>query len=120
MQTASRSNADFFGLYELSGDGTVLYSRSRDGAGLKQPTREVVGQDYFHDIARFENTEDLRRHFRRFLTDRRAVDTFLFDCLFETETVRAKVFMTRAYEIDQDHAGDIVIMDIRRDGAGEI
>ena len=110
------SNADVFGLYELSSDGTVLYSRARREDVLKEPAQEAIGQDFFRDVARFENTNALRHHFRRFLSDRRPVDSFLFDCLFETEVVRAKVFLTRAYEIDHDHAGGIVIMDIRQAG----
>ena len=108
------SNADVFGLYELSSDGTVLYSRARREDVLSEPASEAIGQDFFRDIARFENTGALRHHFRRFLSDGRPVDSFLFDCLFESEVVRAKVFLTRAYEIDHDHAGGIVIMDIRQ------
>jgi len=42
------------------------------------------------------------------------VDIFTFDCRLEREVVRAKVFFTRAYEHDYDHAGGIVIMDIRQ------
>jgi hypothetical protein len=112
----SGSHAEVFGLYELSGDGTVLYSRRRGERGLDEPAAETIGRDYFHDVAGFANTGDLRRHFRRFLTDSRPSDTFVFDCLFETEVVRAKVFMTRAFEVDQEHSGGIVIMDIRKFG----
>lgn len=105
-------DTDVFGLFELTSDGTVLYSRARRQDVLKEPAPEAIGRDFFRDIARFENTGALRRLFRRFLNDGRPVDSFLFDCLFETEVVRAKVFLTRAFEID--HAGGIVIMDIRR------
>ena len=114
MEATGISNDDVFGLYELSSDGTVLYSRARREDGLKEPAPEVIGRDFFRDIARFENTGTLRHHFRRFLSDGRPVDSFLFDCLFDTEVVRAKVFLTRAYEIDHDHAGGIVLMDIRQ------
>lgn len=116
MEIRSETHAEVFGLYELSGDGTVLYSRSRGERGLATPADESVGRDYFHEIAPFENIADLRRHFRRFLTNNRASDTFVFDCLFDTEVVRAKVFMTRAYEVDHDRTGGIVIMDIRKLG----
>lgn len=116
MDIRSETHSEVFGLYELSGDGTVLYSRSRGARGLARPSDEFVGRDYFHEIAPFENIADLRRHFRRFFTDKRASDAFVFDCLFDTEVVRTKVFMTRAYEIDHDHTGGIVIMDIRQPG----
>src|SRR5215212_6985769 len=113
MEVTSGTHSDIFGLYELSGDGTVLYSRGR---GERDPAEPVVGRDFFHEIAPFENVADLKRHFRRFVTDNRPSDTFVFDCMFATEVVRAKVFMTRGYEVDGDHTGGIVIMDIRQLG----
>ncbi len=114
--SGDNATAEVFGLYELSSDGTVLYSRSRDGERLTDGNSGVIGRDFFREIAGFQNTDDLRRHFRRFVTEDRSVDTFVFDCLYETEVVRAKVFMTRAYENDHDHSGGIVILDIRRMG----
>lgn len=105
---------EVFGLYELSSDGTVLYSRMRDGDRLTDGHTGTIGRDFFREIAGFQNTDDLRRHFRQFITEDRSVDTFVFDCLYESEVVRAKVFMTRAYENDHDHSGGIVILDIRR------
>ncbi len=116
MKGISGTSADVFGLYELADDGTILYSRPRNEEGLHPPTASAIGRDFFRDIAPFDNIEDLRRHFRRFITGDRPVDTFVFDCLFETEIVRAKIFMTRAHETDYDRAGGIVILDIRRAG----
>jgi hypothetical protein len=105
-----------FGLHELSNDGTILYSRSRGNEGLRQPTPGIIGQDFFSDIVGCENREDLRRRFRQFMRGDRAVDAFLFDCLFETEVIRTKIFMTRAYESDCDTGNEIFIMDIRKAG----
>ena len=116
MQGVNALNTDVFGLYELTNEGTILYSRPRTGETLKPPTTDVIGQDFFRDIFTFQNTEDLRRHFRRFVTGDRPVDTFVFDCLNGSEIVRTKVFMTRAFETDYDNTGGIVIMDIRKAG----
>jgi len=102
-----------FGLYELAKDGTILYSRPRNGEGLRDSEPGLIGRDFFRDIFPCHNIEDLRRQFRHFITGDRPVHSFVFDCLFEREIVRAKVFLTRAYENDHDHAGGIVIMDIR-------
>jgi hypothetical protein len=108
------TSTNVFGLYELSSDGTILYTRPRTNDGLSEPADEIVGRDFFRDIRWCENIEDLRRHFRRFITGDQPVDVFTFECMFEQETVRAKVLMTRAYEQDRGQAGDIVIMDIRQ------
>jgi hypothetical protein len=114
MQTETGAGPEVFGLYELADDGTILYSRPRVGDGFNDAQREVVGQDFFRDVFPCRNIDDLRRHFRRFITEAKPVDTFVFDGLFEEEIVRAEISMTRAYEHDQDHGGGIVIMDIRR------
>lgn len=116
MESTIAGYANVFGLYELTDEGTILYSRARAEGELQLPTSDHVGQDFFRDVAPFQNISDLRRHFRRFITSDRPVDTFRFDCLYGTEIVRAKVFMTRAYENDHDNAGGIVILDIRKDG----
>ena len=105
-----------FGLYELSDEGTILYSRPRGSDGLRESISETVGRDFFRDIVGCDNREDLRSHFRRFLSGHRPVDAFLFDCLFERTVVRTKIFMTRAFENDVDDAKEIVIMDIRQAG----
>jgi len=108
------SSTNVFGLYELSNDGTILYRRPRTDDGLSEPESTIVGRDFFRDIGGCENIEDLRHHFRRFITSDQPVDIFTFDCRLERAVVRAKVCMTRAYEHDHDHAGGIVIMDIRQ------
>src|SRR5690348_16772583 len=115
MEAMSGMNADVFGLYELSNDGTILYSRARRESGLADRGDGIIGRDFFREIFQCQNIEDLRRHFRGFITGARSADSFVFDCFFEREVIRAKIFMTRAYENDYDHSGGIVIMDIRRD-----
>lgn len=109
-------NVGVFGLYELSDEGTILYSRPRGQHGLDQPTAGIVGRDFFLDIVGCKNKDDLRRHFRNFITDGRPVDAFLFDCLYERQIIRTKIFMTRAFETDDERANGIVIMDIRQAG----
>lgn len=110
------SRASLFGLYELSRDGTVLYSRGRDEGGLANVATEAIGRNYFHEIAPFENTADLNMHFKRFLSGSRSADTFVFDRLLDSVVVRTKVFMARAFELDLQHSGGIVVMDIRQFG----
>lgn len=114
MQTEDGAVSEVFGLYELADDGTVLYSRPRFADGLHDAEEGTVGRDFFQDVFRCQNIEDLRRHFRRFITGDRPVDALVFDGMFDNEIVRAKIFMTRAYENVHDHACGIVIMDVRR------
>jgi hypothetical protein len=108
------SSVNVFGLYELSSDGTILYTRPRTKDGLSEPEHAVVGRDFFRDVFGCENIEDLRQHFRSFIAGDAPVGTLTFDCMFDRKTVRANIFMTRAYEHNHDHSGGIVIMDIRQ------
>jgi len=108
--------ANMFGLYELDGEGNVLYSRMYDRKDLGGSNGRAVGQNFFQDVAEFENRDALRQHFRRFLASTNPADSFRFECLFGGCSVPAKIFMTRGHESDYEHTSGIVIMDIRRDG----
>lgn len=105
-----------FGLYELSGDGTVLYSRAArlnfDGG----EQHDIIGRDFFRDVAQFENKEDLRYHFRKFFVSSRSADSFGFECEFGEGSVQTKITMTRGHETANDGTASIVIMDIKQAG----
>jgi len=97
-----------FGLFELSSDGTVLYSRAGQDGAL------MIGRDFFREVAAFENKEDLRHHFRRFLGSSRPVDSFGFDCEYGERSVHTKITMTRGQERAEEYTANIVIMDIKQ------
>lgn len=103
-----------FGLYELSGDGTVLYSRAvRSNYDGGEP-HDIIGRDFFREVAQFQNKEDLRHHFRSFLVSSRSADCFGFECEYGEGSVRTKITMTRGHETANDETASIVIMDIKQ------
>src|SRR5687768_1045074 len=115
MQTEYFVEKNIFGFYELTRDGTVLYSRPcREDSSLDRSDSELVGQDLFRDVMPFRNTNDLRRQFRNFISGRRPVGNLVFDGFLESEVVRAKVFLARANETNGELEDDIIIMDIKR------
>jgi len=101
------------GLFELNNDGTVLYSRFRQNNELLNASAELVGQNFFEEIAGFENAKDLRRIFNNFVKSNQFTDNFVFDCRFDEKTVPVRVMMVRAFENSYPNHGDIVILDIR-------
>ena len=113
----SQQNTDFehkiFGIFELSDEGTVLSSLVRKDNRITKPLSKMVGKDFFEDIADFENTIDLRRHFRNFLNSRRSFDSFDFHCQYQQQTLRTRICMTRGSESDFANSNGIVILDIR-------
>jgi hypothetical protein len=109
-------NRETFGLFELSDEGTVLYSRPAQRDQPREDEQDIVGRDFFYEVAQFANTEDLRRHFRRFLTSTRPADSFGFECMYQEGTVKTKITMTRGHETENQHTANIVIMDIKQEG----
>jgi hypothetical protein len=103
-----------FGLYELSNDGTVLYTRGASVAN--EGTYELIGRDFFREVAQFVNKEALRSHFRSFLSSARPADSFGFDCEYQEGSVRTKITMTRGHETNNDGTASIVIMNIKQEG----
>ena len=101
------------GLFELNNDGTVLYSRFRQNDRLINASTELVGHNFFEEVAGFENARELRRIFNNFVKSNKFTDIFIFECRFPDEVVRVRVMMVRAFENSYPNPEDIVIMDIR-------
>ncbi len=47
------TSKDLYGLYDLGGDGTILYSN--DGACRPSARPELVGRNFFEDVSGFDN-----------------------------------------------------------------
>ena len=107
------TSANTSGLFELKNDGTVVYSRFRQNNRLINPNSELIGANFFEDIAGFENARDFRRLFNNFVKSNKFTDNFMFDCRFSNEIVRVRVMMVRAFENNYPNPSDIIILDIR-------
>jgi len=115
IEVMNAEAAEMFGLFELDDSGNVLYSRAHPIERRDSTASSTVGQNFFREVAKFENREDLRSHFRQFVASRSPADNFKFDCVFGQRTVKARISMIRGHEADAEHYADIVIMDIRHD-----
>ena len=104
---------EMFGFFELDDHGIVRYSRPRIDA--VDDSESLIGQNFF-ELTGLLNSEDLRRHFRKFVESRQAADSFTFDCSLDWTTIRAKVTMTRAFQTDYFPPESIVMLDIREVG----
>lgn len=105
---------DLSGWFELDHHGTVLYCRPVNGNDLGFSEPHLVGKDFFGDVMDGSVVEPLRRHFRSFVTSERPVENFVVDCIYDDETVKTKVYMTRGHESDSGHTEGIIILDIRK------
>lgn len=107
------TSANASGLFELKNDGTIVYSRFRQNNNLISADSELVGHNFFDDVAGFENSRELRRLFNNFVKSSKFTDNFVFDCRFPDKIVRVRVMMVRAFENSFPNPSDIVILDIR-------
>jgi hypothetical protein len=107
------TSANTSGLFELKNDGTIIYSRFRQNNNLINSDSELVGHNFFDDVADFENTRELRRIFNNFVKSSKFTDNFVFDCRLHDDVVRVRVMMVRAFENSFPNPSDIVILDIR-------
>jgi hypothetical protein len=102
------------GIFELDGDGTVLYSRFKSRSQLADLTNHLNGQNFFEDFFKFENAEDFQHKFKYFVSSHQFTDNFIFDCQTTGKTVPVRVMLLRASEVSNQESRDILIVDIRK------
>ena len=91
------TSQELFGLFELDATGTVLYSRIRHNNKLMNAKPDWIGQNYFEEIAPFENISEFRRRFTNFIKGTQTSESFTFECRFQETVVPIKVLMAVAY-----------------------
>lgn len=102
------------GIFELDNVGTVLYSRFRKSDGLLDFTPQLAGQNFFDDVAGFENVREFHYKFRNFVSSNQFSNNFVFNCEFSQKTIPLRVMILRTSEINPSEKRDILIVDIRK------
>lgn len=98
---------NLFGLYELDQTGKIKYSRSEN-------VENVVGLNFFDEVASFNNVEEFRRRFCRFAGGFDTAEKFTFICQFDEHPLSVKVLLTQVSEREYDANDRLIIVDIRR------
>lgn len=111
---SSLTSFDFAGIFELDTAGTVLYTRMPQTTKLIDKRTDLIGQNFFEQVANFENIQDFRRRFQNFVGSRQSVENFLFECRFTDAVVPVRVLLVRARETSEAQTAGFVIVDIRR------
>lgn len=102
-----------FGLFELDPAGTVLYCRMEpDGkpAGAKP---DMVGRNFYEEVAPFENVEEFRHRVMQFTQGASAADNFNFDCQYEGCALPVKVLLARIHGGANNNRTKSVLVHIR-------
>jgi hypothetical protein len=95
MGSLSFDRPRLFGLIELDQQGTVLFSRLEGDEKGARATMNVVGHNFFLEVATFSNVEEFQRRFENFKNGTEPSNSFIFDCDYEDGPMPVSVFLAR-------------------------
>lgn len=107
-------NQKFFGLVELSRDGTVLYSRIERDGDRHNPAPSITGRNFFSEVAPFQNVEEFQKCLDGFSRSSQQANSIPFTCQYEDGPVRVKVLFARVHERSQHDVTKSILVHIRK------
>jgi hypothetical protein len=101
------------GLLELDQQGTVIFSRLQGDPKLAGAT-DVVGRNFFSEVATFLNVAEFQKRFETFGNNREPSSSFMFNCDYGDDAVPVKVLLARLKE-DTKYPGSVLLYIKRAD-----
>ena len=101
------------GLVELDSKGTVLFFMW-SGEEQPQSQTELVGRNFFSEVAPFRNVAELREYFETFDQGRSSTNNFLFNCEFGDGCECVRVMLARLREKHNPAVPAAVLMYIKK------
>jgi hypothetical protein len=102
------------GVFELDLSGTVVYCRNPVSGTPADSKENLIGLNFFEEIASFNNGKEFQRRFSRFISEAQPTDHFDFSFRLEEKESKVKVMLVRVCERSYDNNSDLVIVDIRK------
>lgn len=96
-----------FGLLELDPRGTVIFSKLEGDEKLAGAVN-VVGRNFFSDVATFLNVAEFRQRVEIFDSNPEPSSSFMFNCDYEDGAVPVKVLLARLRE-DTGYPGSVLV-----------
>src|ERR1041384_3417057 len=98
MSVSAMTRQELLGLFELDTAGEVLYYRKDLAGEPGGASMDIVGQNFYNDVAGFENIEEFRQCVTEFTRSATAADSFDFECRYGGSAQRVKVLLARICE----------------------
>jgi hypothetical protein len=114
MDASQPTGMELFGLFELDTAGTVLYHRNEPVEDLLTESQSIAGQNFYDDVAAFENTEEFRRCVTQFTLSAKFADSFDFDCRYDGNGQPVRVLLARIGETGNPDNTKSILVHIRR------
>jgi len=110
MSASPTTEQELLGLFELDDAGKVLYYRKDLGGEPSGTSPDIVGQNFYNEVAHFENVEEFRRCVTEFTRSATAADSFYFDCRYGGSAQRVKVLLARISEsVNRENTRSILV-----------
>lgn len=97
MSSLILATQKLFGLLELDPHGTVIFSKL-EGDEKLAGAMDVVGHNFFSEVATFLNVAEFRERFETFDSNPQPSSSFIFNCDYEDGAVPVRVLLARLRE----------------------
>jgi hypothetical protein len=105
---------ELFGLFELDPAGTVLYYRIDQNGPPGRTLPDLAGQNFYDEVAPFENVQELRGCVTDFVRGSKVVDSFYFNGRYAGSTHSIRVLLARICEQVNRNNTKSVLVHLRR------
>lgn len=112
MEVSKFAASPVCGLYELATDGTILYSRPKNEGKFEKADPNTVGLNFFDDFFVCQNSDALRRRFRRFVNEESSTENFHFDFVRSDQTIPMKIMLVRAADTCGARNKDLIFVEV--------
>lgn len=107
MSGSTLSPQNLFGLLELDERGTVIFSKL-EGEEKLPGAVDVVGRNFFSEVATFANVAEFRQRFENFDTNHQPSSSFTFNCDYGDSAVPVSVLLARLRG-DAKYPGSVLV-----------
>ena len=110
MSVTLETAQELLGLFELDDAGRVLYYRMNSAGEPGGTSADIVGRNFYNEVAGFENVEEFRRCVTEFTRSATAADSFEFECRYGSSAQRVKVLLARICEsVNRENTKSILV-----------
>ena len=101
---------ELLGLFELDDAGKILYYRTDSAGTLPGTLPDMIGHNFYDDVAPFQNVDEFRRCVTDFTRGAKAADSFEFDCHCDGCDHPVRVLLARIREhVDRTHTKSVLV-----------
>jgi len=88
----------------------VLYYRTDSASEPGGTSPDIVGRNFYNEVAHFENVDEFRRCVTEFISSTTAADSFDFECRYGDFAQRVKVLLARIREsVNRENTKSILV-----------